>query len=73
MDWSGCELVEVVPGRCSGQPTVRGTRVFPETIVQYFERGASVEEVLEDYPSLTGEVIRSVLLFARSRREQLAS
>ena len=73
MTWSGCELVEQIPGKCSGQPVVRGTRIFPETIVQYSDRGASVDEILEDYPSLSADVIQSILSFVHSHREQLAS
>ena len=52
MDWTGCEFVEEVPGRCSGVPTIRGTRIFPETVLQYSNRGASIEEILEDFPRL---------------------
>ena len=64
MDWTECEFVEQVPGRYSGQPTVRGTRIPPETVLQYFNRGASVEEILEDFPTLTEDLIRGLLVFA---------
>ncbi len=73
MDWTECEFVEQVPGRCSGQPTVRGTRIPPETVLQYFIRGASVEEILEDFPTLTADVIHALLVFAGGERRQLAS
>jgi len=28
VDWTGCELVERVPGKVSGRPIVRGTRIL---------------------------------------------
>jgi len=73
MDWTGCEFVEAVPGRCSGVPTIRGTRIFPETVLQYYARGASMEEILEDFPTLTAEVVFSLLAFAGAESRQLAS
>jgi uncharacterized protein (DUF433 family) len=73
MNWVGCEFVEEVPGRCSGAPTIRGTRIFPETVLQYSRRGASVEEILEDFPTLTAEVVRSLVAFASAETRQIAS
>jgi len=73
MDWTKSEFVEQVPGKCSGLPTVRGTRISPETVVQYFDRGAYVEEILEDFPTLSADVVRSLLVFANGERRQLAS
>jgi uncharacterized protein (DUF433 family) len=73
MDWTGCELVERIPGKVSGQPIVRGTRILADTIVAYADRGASTEEILEDYPGLTAETIRSILSFVQSQRSQVAS
>lgn len=73
MDWTESEVVERVAGRCSGQPTIRGTRISPDTVLQYFQRGASLEEILEDFPTLTGDLVRSLVVFADGERKQLAS
>jgi uncharacterized protein (DUF433 family) len=73
MDWTGCELVERIPGKVSGQPIVRGTRILADTILQYSDRGASIEEILEDYPGLTADIIRSMISFAQSQRSQSVS
>lgn len=73
MDWTGCEFVEQIPGRCSGVPTILGTRISPETVLQYSARGASIEEILEDFPTLTAEVVFSLLAFANSESRHLAS
>ena len=59
MDWSGCDLVEVVPGKVSGKPIVRGTRIPADVIVSNYKAGLSIEEVQENYPGLSlPEVVR---------------
>jgi len=70
MDWSGCELVERVPGRRSGEPTIVGTRIPPEAIVGDYELGSPIEEIGENYPSLTRETIKNLIAFASSREDQ---
>ena len=64
MDWTGCEFVERVEGRCGGAPTVVGTRVFPDVIVADFHDGSPLEEILENYPSLSLATIRGIIAFA---------
>jgi uncharacterized protein (DUF433 family) len=45
MDWSGCEIVEVIPGKVSGAPILKGTRVQADSIVENYESGSPVEEI----------------------------
>jgi hypothetical protein len=33
IDWTTCELIEQIPGKVSGHPVVRGTRILPDAIV----------------------------------------
>lgn len=73
MDWSGCDLVEVIPGKVSGRPLVKGTRVPADVIVSNFEAGSPVSEIAEDYPSLSPATIGELLAFARARQMQTAS
>jgi len=42
----------------------KGTRVTLRTILVSLAEGASIEEILQDFPSLTQEHIRSVIAFA---------
>lgn len=67
IDWTGCELVEQIPGKVSGQPILRGTRILADTIVEDAELGSPVEEILENYPDLSVASIHRLLAFARSR------
>lgn len=66
MDWSGCDLVEVIEGKVSGVPLVKGTRIPADAIISNFEAGSTLEEVAEDYPSASLETIRALILYARA-------
>jgi uncharacterized protein (DUF433 family) len=71
IDWTECELVERVPGKVSGRPVVRGTRIMPEAIVGGFDLGESIEELREGFPTLTLEQINRLIEFAHAQRSQL--
>src|ERR1039457_492074 len=58
IDWTGCELVERIPGKVSGRPIVRGTRILADTIVQDAELGSPLDEIHENYPDLPVATIR---------------
>ena len=36
IDWTACELIEQIPGKVSGRPLVRGTRIMPDGIVNSY-------------------------------------
>jgi uncharacterized protein (DUF433 family) len=68
IDWTGCELVERVPGKVSGRATVRGTRILADTIVQDAALGSTLQEIHENYPDLSMDVIRALISFGQSGR-----
>jgi uncharacterized protein (DUF433 family) len=68
IDWTKCPDVESVPGRCSGQPVVKGTRIPVEAILANAEECTPEEIAGPDiYPELSVDVVRRVLRFARGR------
>ena len=67
MDWSGCELVEVIPGKVSGVPLVRGSRVQADAVLENAESGESVDEIAYNF-DLDPEDIRGILAYAASRQ-----
>ena len=71
IDWTGCELVERVPGKVSGRPIVRGTRILADTIVQDAELGSPLEEIHENYPDLSIAAIQRLISFAHSQHVRL--
>jgi len=73
MDWSGCDLVEVIEGKVSGQPLVKNTRIPADFVIESYELTGSVEEVLEEFPRLTEEIVLRLAEFARARQEATAA
>jgi uncharacterized protein (DUF433 family) len=70
IDWAGCELVERIPGKVSGRPIVRGTRILADMIVQDAELDSPLEELQENYPDLSLAAIQQLIAYARSHRVQ---
>jgi uncharacterized protein (DUF433 family) len=70
IDWMACELIEQVPGKVSGRPIVRGTRILPDAIVNSYDLGETIEELREGFPSLTVTQIERLIEFAHSQRSQ---
>ena len=66
MDWSGCHYVEVISGKVSGVPLVRGSRVPVDTVLESFELGETVEEIAYSF-DLQPAAIRAVLTYASER------
>ena len=69
IDWARCELIERVPGKVSGRPVVRGTRIMPDAIVGSYDLGETIEELCEGFPTLSTAQIRRLIEFAHSHRE----
>ena len=70
IDWMACELIEQVPGKVSGRPVVRGTRILPDPIVNSYDLGDSIDEIHEGFPTLSVAQIKRLIDFARSQRGQ---
>ena len=47
-----------------GKPVFKGTRVPIETLFDHLEKGVSMEEFLEDFPTVTQEQVIAVLEIA---------
>lgn len=64
------EYVELNPLLMSGMPTVVGTRVDVETVLEQVDANDadSIEEFVEDYPGVTAEAVHDVLRFDRAVR-----
>jgi uncharacterized protein (DUF433 family) len=61
IDWSQCPVLESVPGKVSGAWVFRGTRVPVSAILRNLT--LPLEELLEDFPSVTRGQIETVLDF----------
>jgi len=58
------DLITIDPDILGGQPVFRGTRVPIETLFDHLESGVSVNEFLEDFPTVTKEQVIATLEIA---------
>jgi uncharacterized protein (DUF433 family) len=75
IDWTECALVETVPGRMSGQPVIKGTRLRPQDLLINREQG--IDWLVENHGGITPETVRAIFDFydrhKRSRAPQPAA
>jgi uncharacterized protein (DUF433 family) len=58
------------PRICGGQAVLKGTRVPVRTVLASLAEGASVEEILDDFPTLREADVRAVIAFAAASAEE---
>jgi uncharacterized protein (DUF433 family) len=65
------ERISIDPNVCFGKPCIRGTRIWVSLILDFLANGATMEEVLVEYPNLTAEDIRAAIAYgAEMARER---
>lgn len=67
------DIITIEPGKRSGKPCIRGTRMTVTDVLEYLAGGMTEEEILADFPDLTAEDIRACLAFAADRERKLAT
>ncbi len=55
---------------CGGETVIKGTRVTLRTILASLAEGATIEEILADFPTLKEEDVRAVIAFAAITAEE---
>lgn len=63
--------VEQDPSRCGGQPVVGGTRVRVTIILGCYRQGMSVEEIVQQYPSLKPADVHDALAYAYDHLDEI--
>ena len=53
-----------------GEPVLKGTRVTLRTVLASLAEGASTEEILADFPTLSREDVRAVVAFAAASAQE---
>jgi uncharacterized protein (DUF433 family) len=49
---------------CGGEPVIRGTRVTLRTVLASLAEGATTDQILADFPTLSAEDVRAAIAFA---------
>jgi len=58
------------PEICGGQWVIKGTRVTVRTILASLAEGASIGEIIQDFPSISEMDVRAVIAFAAASVEE---
>ncbi len=58
------QYIERDPTICGGEPVIKGTRVTLRTVLASLAEGASIAEILGDFPTLSERDVRAVIAFA---------
>lgn len=56
--------IQINPDICNGKPTISGTRITVQTIMEFLGAGDSISDILEEYPRLTEEDVYACIQFA---------
>lgn len=65
MDYS--KIITIEPGKRSGKPTIRGTRMTVTDVLEYLAGGMTEVEILADFPGLNRDDIKACLALAADR------
>ena len=58
------------PKVCGGEPVMKGTRVPLRTVLASLAEGASVEDILHDFPTLDETRVRAAIAFAAASAQE---
>ncbi len=67
------DLIVSDPGIAAGEPVLKGTRVTLKTVLSSLAEGATVEEILNDFPTLTEEHVSAAIAFAAAANDSDAA
>ena len=78
LDWSDCPLVEIIPGKVSGAPLLKNTRLPVDAITGNYDAflnegltpDAAIAETLDCYPQASLDAIKSILAYRAAHQLQ---
>lgn len=67
------DYIEITPGKRSGMPCIKQTRITVYDVLGWLAQGMDAQEVLADYPELNADQIQACLAYAAEREHHLLS
>ena len=58
------DRVTIEPGKCGGRPCVRGSRMRVSDLLELLAHGATIEEIVADFPALEREDVLAAIAYA---------
>ena len=70
MTFNYLDRIERDPRVAGGQAVIKGTRVTLRTVLASLAEGATIEEILKDFPTLTELEVRAAIAFAAASAQE---
>ena len=64
MSQSLLDRITIEPGKCGGRPCIRGSRMRVSDLLELLSHGATVEEIVADYPALERDDVLAAIAYA---------
>ena len=64
MNASLLDRITIEPGKCGGRPCIRGSRMRVSDLLELLANGATIEEIVGDYPSLERDDVLAAITYA---------
>ena len=55
---------------CGGEPVIKGTRVTVRTVLASLAEGGTIDEIVNDFPSLNKKQVQAMIAFAAASAEE---
>ncbi|MCY2963662.1 MAG: DUF433 domain-containing protein [Planctomycetota bacterium] len=65
------QRITIEPGKCGGRPCIRGMRMRVVDVLQLLSAEATIEEILQDYPSLERDDVLAAIEYAARQSDHL--
>ena len=69
-DWADCPLVEVIAGKVSGVPLLKGTRLPADTVLSNYRAGSPIDEIADNF-DVPEQTVRDLLGYAARKQKHL--
>jgi uncharacterized protein (DUF433 family) len=70
MTFNYLDRIERDPRVAGGQAVIKGTRVTLRTVLASLAEGATIEDILKDFPTLTDVDVRAAIAFAAASAQE---
>lgn len=64
------EYIEIDKEKRFGKPIIKGTRISVYDVLSWLSNGMTRQEIIKDFPELTGNQINACLSFAANKEQQ---
>jgi uncharacterized protein (DUF433 family) len=65
------KIITIEPGKRGGKPCIRGIRITVGDVLGWLASGMTHQEIIDDYPNLTGEDIFACLAYAADKERNV--